>query len=332
MVREFINAFGLIFLAEMGDKTQLLALAFATRYRVRQVLWGIFFGVLLNHGLAVILGNLLSTVIPINLIQLFAGAAFLGFALWSLRVEEDEEEAETASSRGPVMTVATAFFIGELGDKTQLSAITLSSVANYPGIILAGTICGMLLVGSLGIIVGRQLGARIPETALKIAAALVFAFFGVQKLLKHLPAEVLSPLWLVPLLTIYLAGLIYLIMRLKASGMGAVQRQAERLKEYYENMTKTLDEICLHCQSCEGENCHVGYSKLLVSQALDGQPSLQKLVEHSSHEPKRFHQSAIARAQSTTEKMLEDFPNDLALLSLKKQLKQMQEKEHLPEL
>lgn len=331
MLSEFLNAFGLIFLAEMGDKTQLLALAFATRYRVRQVLWGIFFGVLLNHGLAVLLGNLLSTFIPLHLIQLFAGVAFMGFALWSLRVEEDEDEADETSQRGPIVTVALAFFIGELGDKTQLSAITLSSVANYPLIILAGTTAGMLLVGALGIIVGRQLGARIPETALKMAAAVVFAFFGIQKLLANLPAAQVSALWLIPALFVYVSLFLFLLFKLRAAGVTPLQKQAQRLKEYYENMAKTLEDICLHCQTCEGKSCHVGYSKLLVSEALEGQPSLQRFVEHSSQEPKRYHQSAIARAQSNTDRMLEEFPHDLALLSLKKQLLHMQEPHHLPD-
>ena len=330
MLQEFINAFGLIFLAEMGDKTQILALAFATRYRVRQVLIGIFFGVLLNHGLAVLLGNLLASVVPMDLIQLFAGGAFLAFALWSLRVEESDEESSVTSQRGPILTVALAFFIGELGDKTQLSAITLSSVADYPLLILAGTVTGMLVVGSLGIVVGRQLGSRIPETALKLVAAAVFAFFGMQKLLTNAPAAWLASIWMILGIILYGAMATFLVLRLRSVGETGLQKQAERLRAHYQSMAESLNEICLHCQSCQGGGCHVGYAKLLMSDALTGQPGLQRFVEHEAGRQKPYPQSSITQALDTMEEILQEFPHDPALLGLKKQLLQMQEPDHLP--
>ena len=127
MFQEILKAFTLIFIAEMGDKTQILAMAFATRYPVKKVLLGIGIGAFLNHGLAVLLGSLLSNFIPINTLQLVAGIAFVGFAIWSLKIEEDDEEETPKFQLGPVVTIALAFFIGELGDKTQLTAITLAS-------------------------------------------------------------------------------------------------------------------------------------------------------------------------------------------------------------
>lgn len=328
MLSEFIKAFGLIFLAEMGDKTQILAMAFATRYPVRQVLWGIFFGVLVNHGIAVVLGNLLSSLIPLTAIQIVAGVAFLAFALWSLRVE-DEEASDTTSSRGPIMTVALAFFIGELGDKTQLSAITLSSTSHYPLVILAGTLSGMLMVGLLGIIVGRTLGNKIPETAMKLAAAGVFAFFGITKLLQHLPANLLQPQWMIPVFMLYTALAIFLILRLRAQDDTAFRRQAQELKEFYQSMAKSLDEICLHCQTCSGQGCHVGYSKLLVSDAMRGVPSLQRFVEQVSEQPKLYQESEVRQALFATEAALKQRPQDVALLALRKQLRLI-EAEHLP--
>lgn len=327
MLSEFIKAFGLIFLAEMGDKTQILAMAFATRYPVRQVLWGIFFGVLLNHGLAVVLGSLLSSMIPLATIQVIAGLAFLGFALWSLRVE-DEAADETASARGPIVTVGLAFFIGELGDKTQLSAITLASTSAYPLVILAGTLSGMLLVGFLGIMVGRTLGNKIPEAALKMAAAAVFAFFGITKLLNHLPPERVRAEWLLPSLFVYLALAIFFILRLRAAQDTAFRTQAEKLKQFYHTMGQSLDEICLHCQTCSAEGCHVGYAKLLVSQAISGTPGLHQFVEHVTNRPKRYQASEVSHALSATQEVLEQHPHDVALLALRKQLKLI-EAEHL---
>lgn len=329
MLSEYIKAFGLIFLAEMGDKTQILAMAFATRYPVRQVIWGIFFGVLVNHGLAVLLGNLLSSVIPISLIQMVAGVAFLLFALWSLKVEEDEAE-DVKFSRGPVMTVAIAFFVGELGDKTQLSAITLSSTSDYPLIILAGTLSGMLLIGLLGILVGRTLGNRIPEATLKLVAAGVFVFFGVTKLIQHLPENILTSVWTVPVMVIYLAIAIYLISQLRAVKDTAFKRQAQELKGFYQSMSQNLEEICLNCQTCFGEGCHVGYSKLLMSDALHDTPSLKTFVEQVTQMPKLYDEHQIHKALEATEAVLAKHPNDVALLSLRKQLRLL-EAEHLPQ-
>lgn len=331
MFAEFLRAFGLIFLAEMGDKTQILAMAFATRYSIRQVLWGIFFGVLANHGLAVVLGSLLSSVLPMDTIQLIAGAAFLGFALWSLRLEEGEEESNKASS-GPVMTVALAFFIGELGDKTQLSAITLSSMSQYPLLILAGTVTGMLLVGLLGIIVGRLIGDKVPEVGIKLAAAAVFAFFGLNKLLNHLPQAYLAPQWFVPAMLLYSGLAIYLLIQMRKAALeeSALKTQAQKLKDFYSGMSQSLEEICLHCQRCVGSGCHVGYSKLLLSDALAGQPSLQRFVEQAAAREKTYPSSEVAQALRQTSEMLKQVPHDLALLHLKKQLQAMQAPEHLP--
>jgi putative Ca2+/H+ antiporter (TMEM165/GDT1 family) len=115
-----LKAFMLIFVAEMGDKTQILAMAFATKYPVKKVLLGIFIGAFLNHGLAVLFGSYLSQIIPISSLQIIAGFAFVGFALWTLYSDDEEEEETKKYKLGPIFTVSLAFFLGELGDKTQL--------------------------------------------------------------------------------------------------------------------------------------------------------------------------------------------------------------------
>jgi putative Ca2+/H+ antiporter (TMEM165/GDT1 family) len=171
MIQEMVKALMLIFVAEMGDKTQILAMAFATRFPVRKVLIGIGLGAFLNHSLAVVLGSYLSRLVPINTIQMIAGAAFVGFALWTLKHDKEEDEEEPSFKFGPVATVSLAFFLGELGDKTQLTAITLAADAKYPLMILAGTVSGMIATGALGIIIGKKLGDKIPELGIKLLAA-----------------------------------------------------------------------------------------------------------------------------------------------------------------
>jgi putative Ca2+/H+ antiporter (TMEM165/GDT1 family) len=211
---EFTKALFLVVVAEMGDKTQILAMAFATKFPVKKVLAGIFIGCLLNHGLAVIFGRCISEFIPINIVQIIAGLAFIGFALWSLKSEEEEDECDEGKSKfGAVFTVSIAFFIGELGDKTQLTAITLATDAKNPIVILAGTVLGMVVTGSMGIFVGKKLGDKIPEFAIKIVATSIFMFFGLTKLYKSLPKEYLTTLNITIFIGVILAILSGLIRK-----------------------------------------------------------------------------------------------------------------------
>ncbi len=187
MIPDFIRSFLLIFIAEMGDKTQILAMAFATQFKVRSVLLGIFAGVLANHGIAVIIGSYLSDLIPIRTVQIIAGFCFIAFGLWTLKPEKEEEETQKSKKNwGPFLTVAAAFFIGELGDKTQLTAITLAADSQFPLIVLMGTVSAMMLTGGLGIFVGSKIGDKIPKPAIKITAAAIFLILGFFKLYTHL--------------------------------------------------------------------------------------------------------------------------------------------------
>lgn len=151
MIKELIRAFLLIFAAEMGDKTQIIAMTFATQYLVREVLMGVTLGVFLNHGIAILLGSFISKVMPMNVIQIIAGFLFIIFGINALKIDEDED-VESKKEISPIITVALAFFIGELGDKTQLTAMTLAAEANYPFFILIGTTLGMIATSSLGIL------------------------------------------------------------------------------------------------------------------------------------------------------------------------------------
>jgi putative Ca2+/H+ antiporter (TMEM165/GDT1 family) len=117
-VTPFVASFLFVVLAEMGDKTQLLAMAFATRFPAKTVLAGVLAATLVNHLLAVVLGSFLTDFIPMNAVQIAASASFILFGLWTLR--GDELEGEDRRYRfSPFWTVAVAFFFAEMGDKTQ---------------------------------------------------------------------------------------------------------------------------------------------------------------------------------------------------------------------
>jgi putative Ca2+/H+ antiporter (TMEM165/GDT1 family) len=176
----FLVSFGVIFVAELGDKSQLMALAFATRYPVVPVLIGITIATGLVHAVSVLIGAALGAAIPTTPITVVAGIAFILFGLWTLRgdklTEEDEERA-ARPARHTVLAVGAVFFLAELGDKTMLATITLATNHGLFGTWLGSTI-GMVVADGLAIVVGRQLGARLPERAIKIGAAVAFFVFG----------------------------------------------------------------------------------------------------------------------------------------------------------
>ena len=182
MHKELIEAFILVFFAEMGDKTQLLLMTLSAKYTVMQMIIGIFLGVLLNHGAAVFIGSYISKLTDAHLLQMFTGIIFLIFGIITI-VYEDKAEKEKQYNLGPVITTALTFFLGEMGDKTQLTCMTLSMDALYPLVVLTGSIAAMLLVGLVGIIVGTSLTKYIPSCIIKTISGLIFIIFGIMRLI-----------------------------------------------------------------------------------------------------------------------------------------------------
>jgi putative Ca2+/H+ antiporter (TMEM165/GDT1 family)/putative Mn2+ efflux pump MntP len=174
----FVASLLFVSLAEMGDKTQLLAMAFATRFPAHTVLSAVFVATLLNHALAVAAGRLLTNVIPLDVISLAAALSFILFGLWTIRGDTLEGEDERRSSYGPFLTVAIAFFLAELGDKTQLATISLAVKYTNPIAVLLGTTAGMVVSDGIGIIIGIVLGKRLPDTLIRLVSAGVFIVFG----------------------------------------------------------------------------------------------------------------------------------------------------------
>lgn len=172
--------------AEMGDKTQLVALSFATKYKPWKVITGVFIATLVVHLLSVAIGRETSTLLPIYYIKMLVGASFIGFGLWTLKGDK-LSEGETAPSRfGPLLTVAIAFFLAELGDKTQLATISLAAQYNsWIGVWLGSTL-GMVIADGLAIVVGIAVGKKLPERVIKIASAAIFIGFGVFTLVEVL--------------------------------------------------------------------------------------------------------------------------------------------------
>jgi putative Ca2+/H+ antiporter (TMEM165/GDT1 family) len=176
----FIASFLFVVLAEMGDKTQLLAMAFASKYKASQVLIAVFIATVLNHFLAVLTGQFLTVIIPIKVISLIAAASFIVFGLWTLRGDKLEGEENRVSKYGPIVTVAIAFFLAEMGDKTQLATISLAVEFKNMWFVLIGTTLGMIIADAFGIVVGVVMKKHIPEKTIKWFSAIIFILFGLS--------------------------------------------------------------------------------------------------------------------------------------------------------
>jgi putative Ca2+/H+ antiporter (TMEM165/GDT1 family) len=155
-------------------------MAFAARYKFAKVMLGVLVATVLNHALAVAVGSLLSRVPGLEVwIRGVAALSFIFFGLWTLRGDKLEGEQDRRSRFGAVVTVGVAFFLAEMGDKTQLATVALA--AQYPSSpvgVLIGTTAGMLAADAFGIVVSVLLCRRIPERIVKLASAGLFILFG----------------------------------------------------------------------------------------------------------------------------------------------------------
>lgn len=177
----FLLSFGVILVAELGDKSQLMALAFATRYRAWTVLLAVTVATLVVHAGSVLVGMTFAMALPTAAIQVIAGLAFFVFAIWTVRGDElgeGDEARARRSGRWALLTIGTAFFLAELGDKTMLATITLATTEEPWGTWLGST-GGMVAADAIAIAAGAVLGARLPERAIKVFAAAAFVVFGV---------------------------------------------------------------------------------------------------------------------------------------------------------
>ena len=177
-MRAYWASLVLVVLAEMGDKTQLLAMAFATKFRWHIVLIGIFVATAGNHLIAVMAGHYLDRVVPFQYIKIATSVSFILFGLWTLRGDKLQDE-ENKYQFSPFWTITIAFFMAEMGDKTQLATVALAAKYNAILSVWLGTITGMLSADAIGIIVGIVLGKKIPDRMIKWGSALIFIGFGI---------------------------------------------------------------------------------------------------------------------------------------------------------
>lgn len=177
-----------IFVAELGDKSQLMAMTFATRYRARDVIIGITVATAIVHLASVAIGYFVGSAFADyqGWISIAAGIAFIVFGLWTLRGDEltEDEALKAKTSTGfSIVAVGVAFFLAELGDKTMLATITLAVQENWFGTWIGSTI-GMVAADALAIWVGFLLGKRLPEKTIKWGAAVAFFVFAVVLILE----------------------------------------------------------------------------------------------------------------------------------------------------
>lgn len=211
-MHEFIKAALLVVVAEMGDKTQLLAMAFASKYKVKEVMIGVLIATILNHGIAVALGSYISSFIPMYYVKIVAAISFLIFGFWTLRGDSLDDEDKKLTKFGPIVTVTIAFFLAEMGDKTQLMTIAIAADTPNPVFILMGTTVGMIVADAIGIVGGAWMNKHVPEKYVKLIAGLVFLFFGSLTIYETSPSWLLTPLYII--IYLVLIGVIsYLIIK-----------------------------------------------------------------------------------------------------------------------
>ncbi len=182
----FFIAMGLIFVAELGDKSQLVALWFATRYRWWIVISGVTLATLVVHLFSTAVGETASHLLPESVQLIIVGVSFFVFAWWGLRGDTLSEEHAPAglTSFGSFGLVTTAFFLSEIGDKTQLA--TMSIASDHPQFVAVwlGSTIGMVAADALAIGVGVLARRRIPERSFAVLAAVLFAIFGTIALVR----------------------------------------------------------------------------------------------------------------------------------------------------
>lgn len=181
----FLLSTGIVALAEMGDKTQLLSLVLAARFRRPwPILWGILAATLLNHALAGAAGAWVMAAVGPNVMRWVLGLSFIAMAGWMLIPDKlDDDDAMPQRRFGVFATTTWAFFLAEMGDKTQIATVALGAQYAPLVAVVAGTTLGMMLANAPVVFFGDALTRRVPIKAVHVLAALIFAVLGVLALL-----------------------------------------------------------------------------------------------------------------------------------------------------
>ena len=183
-----LTSTALVAFAEIGDKTMLLAIVLATRFRrPLPIIAGIFFATIANHALAAWAGSLAAEFFAGQTFRLIVAASFIVMGLWTLVPDKfDDDDAPAVTARGAFLTTLVAFFIVEMGDKTQLATVALGAQYHDVALVAAGTTLGMMIANVPAVLLGDALVRRVSLKAVRIAAAALFVAVGVWMLVEAL--------------------------------------------------------------------------------------------------------------------------------------------------
>ncbi|AVP96998.1 hypothetical protein C7S18_07220 [Ahniella affigens] len=176
---------GVVALAEMGDKTQLLAFLLSARFKKPvPIILGILVATILNHGLAGALGAWITATLSPEVLRWVLGLSFIGMAIWTLIPDKiEEEESAVAKHFGVFGATLVTFFLAEMGDKTQVATVAMAAHYATPVLVVIGTTLGMLIADVPAVFVGDKLADRIPIRAVHVVAAIIFALLGAATLI-----------------------------------------------------------------------------------------------------------------------------------------------------
>ena len=185
VMEAFLISTGIVALAEMGDKTQLLSLVLAARFRKPwPIVLGILVATLANHALAGAVGSWVTTVLGPDVLRWVLGLSFIAMAVWMLIPDKlDDDEGNDAPRMGVFMTTVVAFFLAEMGDKTQIATVMLAAQYHAWAWVVAGTTLGMMLANAPVVWLGDAITQRVPIRLVHLVSAVIFAVLGALALL-----------------------------------------------------------------------------------------------------------------------------------------------------
>ena len=185
IMEAFLISTGIVALAEMGDKTQLLSLVLAARFRKPwPIVLGILVATLANHALAGAVGSWVTTVLGPDVLRWVLGLSFIAMAVWMLIPDKlDDDEGNDAPRMGVFMTTVVAFFLAEMGDKTQIATVMLAAQYHAWAWVVAGTTLGMMLANAPVVWLGDAITQRVPIRLVHLVSAVIFAVLGALALL-----------------------------------------------------------------------------------------------------------------------------------------------------
>jgi putative Ca2+/H+ antiporter (TMEM165/GDT1 family) len=177
---------GIVTLAEMGDKTQLLAFVLAAKFKKPiPIILGIFFATILNHGLAGVLGSWITQILSPEVLRWVLALSFIGMAIWTLIPDKiDEDDSTIAEKSGIFLTTLVTFFLAEMGDKTQVATVAMAAHYSSPLMVVIGTTLGMMLADVPAVFLGNSFAKKLPLKVIHSIAAGVFLLMGILVLLK----------------------------------------------------------------------------------------------------------------------------------------------------